>query len=92
MNDISKVILRTKTPYILTYLLEQPNKTESKTNIYKKTDVTYSHICKIIDKLEKNNIVAIEAVGRTKEVTLTKTGRQIAEHMDEILVKLKGLE
>lgn len=61
----------------------------SKTQIYasslaKMIDCTYSHVVKILQEMEKSNLVNFEKDGRLKLLTLTKKGEQVADHIDRI--------
>lgn len=53
----------------------------------RKYNVTYSHITKIIQSLEKKNIITTQRGiknARTKFVYLTEKGKTIAEHLKQI--------
>ena len=61
----------------------------SKSPIYasalaKSVDCTYSHVVKILQQMEKAGLVNFEKQGRLKLLTLTKTGTDVAEHIDGI--------
>ena len=61
----------------------------SKTEVYasslaKQIDCTYSHVVKILQEMEKENLVNFEKRGRLKVLTLTKKGNDIAEGIDRI--------
>ena len=49
---------------------------------------TYSHAVKILQEMEKAGLVNFEKQGRLKLLTLTKTGAEIADHIDGIRIKL----
>lgn len=53
-------------------------------SLAKSVDCTYSHVVKILQEMEKAGLVNFEKQGRLKLLTLTKTGNQVAEHMDGI--------
>lgn len=53
--------------------------------ISKKTDTTYSHTCKTMNKLEEKDIVTKEKKGRKQVYQLTETGKQLAELYRELL-------
>ena len=50
----------------------------------KEVDCTYSHAVKILQTLEKLNLVVFEKKGRIKLIKLTKKGLDIADHIDSI--------
>ncbi len=61
----------------------------SKTGIYasslaKSVDCTYSHVVKILQQMEKARLINFEKQGRLKLLTLTKTGQELAEHVEAI--------
>ena len=65
----------------------------AKTGVYasslaKQIDCTYSHVVKILKEMEKAGLVNFEKQGRLKLLTLTKTGAEIADHIDGIRIKL----
>ena len=57
-------------------------------SLAKSIDCTYSHVVKILQEMEKSGLVNFEKQGRLKLLTLTKTGSEIADHIDGIRVKL----
>jgi DNA-binding MarR family transcriptional regulator len=50
----------------------------------KEVDCTYSHAVKILQSLEKYNLVAFEKKGRIKLIKLTTKGQEIADSMQKI--------
>ncbi len=65
------------------------NLKNTKSEIYasslaKSVDCTYSHVVKILQEMEKAGLINVEKQGRLKILTLTKTGSDIAEHMETI--------
>ena len=80
---IFSVFFREKPALMLTNLYN------SKMDIYasslaKQIDCTYSHVVKILQEMEKSGLVNFEKQGRLKLLTLTKTGAEIADHIDNI--------
>ena len=60
-----------------------------KTGVYasslaKSVDCTYSHVVKILQQMEKAKLINFEKQGRLKLLTLTKTGQELAEHVEAI--------
>ena len=45
---------------------------------------TWSNLFKIIEHLEKLNIIITEKLGRTRKIYLTQTGVKIAQKLDEL--------
>lgn len=50
----------------------------------KKTNITYSHIVKILQSLEKINIITMEKEGRRKQIFLTPKGENLAKRLLEV--------
>ena len=57
-------------------------------SLAKQIDCTYSHVVKILQEMEKSGLINFEKQGRLKLLTLTKTGSEIADHIDGIRIKL----
>ena len=51
-------------------------------SIAKMVDCTYSHVVKILQQMQKAGLVNFEKQGRLKLLTLTKTGQEVAEKID----------
>ena len=49
----------------------------------KNVDCTYSHVVKILQHMEDSKLITFEKTGRLKLLSLTKEGRQVAEHMNQ---------
>ena len=50
----------------------------------KQVDCTYSHVVKILQEMERADLVSFKRQGRLKLLELTKKGRDIAGFIDEI--------
>lgn len=57
-------------------------------SLAKQIDCTYSHVVKILQEMEKSGLINFEKQGRLKLLTLTKKGKEIAEHIDNIRLSL----
>ena len=53
-------------------------------SLAKNIDCTYSHVVKILQQMENEGLVNFEKRGRLKVLTLTKKGKDVAEHIDKI--------
>ena len=53
-------------------------------SLAKSVDCTYSHVVKILQYMETSGLINFEKTGRLKLLTLTKEGRTIAEHINEV--------
>lgn len=82
-QKIFSVFFREKPTLMLVQLLN------SSTQLYasmlaKHVDCTYSHVVKILQQMEKHDLINVEKQGRLKLLTLTKKGEEVAGHMDKI--------
>jgi len=53
-------------------------------SLAKSVDCTYSHVVKILQHMETSGLINFEKTGRLKLLTLTKEGRTIAEHINQV--------
>ena len=53
-------------------------------SLAKSVDCTYSHVVKILQHMEVSGLITFEKTGRLKLLTLTKEGKTIAEHINEV--------
>ena len=53
-------------------------------SLAKNIDCTYSHVVKILQEMEKADLIQFEKQGRLKVLTLTKRGQDIADHIDGV--------
>lgn len=53
-------------------------------SLAKNIDCTYSHVVKILQQMEKADLVNFEKQGRLKLLTLTKKGTEVAEKIERI--------
>ena len=58
-------------------------------SLAKQVDCTFSHVVKILQDMEKENLITFERHGRLKLLSLTKKGKDIAEHIDAVRSLLK---
>lgn len=84
------ILFREKIVEILLQLLKYGELTESE--IAKKTDLSYSHVIKVLKKMIKEDIIAKEKSGRTQKITFSVKGSIIARRFKEIYGKLGYLE
>ena len=89
MEDILSFFLQDKPARIL---LEM-GKTDRTypADISKALAATYSHIVRVIQKLEEYGLVSSEKEGRTKYIKLTETGQQVAHHLQGLEMALKNV-
>ena len=53
-------------------------------SLAKQIDCTYSHVVKILQEMEKADLINFEKQGRLKLLTLTKKGSDMADHIASI--------
>ena len=53
-------------------------------NLAKSVDCTYSHVVKILQHMETANLVTFQKTGRLKLISLTKEGKEVAEHINQV--------
>ena len=53
-------------------------------SLAKEIDCTYSHVVKILQEMEKSQLINFDKQGRLKLLSLTKRGAEIAEHIEGI--------
>ena len=53
-------------------------------SLAKSVDCTYSHVVKILQQMEKAKLISFEKQGRLKLLTLTKSGQDLADHVEAI--------
>jgi len=86
-KEIFNVFFREKPAMMLVQLKNTKSEVYA-SSLAKIVDCTYSHVVKILQEMEKSGLVNFEKQGRLKLLTLTKTGSEIAEHIDGIRIKL----
>ncbi len=57
-------------------------------SLAKNIDCTYSHVVKILQEMEKEELVNFDKQGRLKLLNLTKKGHDVAGKIDDIRVML----
>jgi len=53
-------------------------------SLAKQIDCTYSHVVKILQEMEKADLINFNKQGRLKILTLTKTGSEVAECIEKV--------
>ena len=86
-KEIFNVFFREKPAMMLVELKNAKNEVYA-SSLAKQIDCTYSHVVKILQEMEKSGLINFEKQGRLKLLTLTKTGAEIADHIDGIRSKL----
>ena len=84
---IFNVFFREKPTMMLLGLLHSKGEVYA-SSLAKSIDCTYSHVVKILQEMQKADLVAFEKQGRLKVLTLTKKGEEVAKHIDSIRTSL----
>jgi len=82
-KDIFEVFFRRK-PAMILVALRKNGKNRYGSILAKEVDCTYSHAVKILQEMEKANLVQFEKQGRIKIINLTENGNKIAENIERI--------
>ncbi|MBN2518186.1 MAG: winged helix-turn-helix transcriptional regulator [Candidatus Altiarchaeota archaeon] len=89
-DDLLSFFMQDKPVKIL--LETQKNGKTYPADISKALAATYSHIVRVIQKLEEMGLITSEKQGRTKYITLTESGQNVAHHLSGLEMALKRLE
>lgn len=83
MKDNFDIFFRRK-PALMLVFLKRNTRMRYGSVLAKEVDCTYSHAVKILQTLEKLELVLFEKKGRVKLIKLTKKGKEVADHIEEI--------
>lgn len=83
MKDNFDVFFRRK-PALMLVALKRLSRARYGSILAKEVDCTYSHAVKILQTLEKLNLVVFEKKGRIKLIKLTKKGTEVANNIENI--------
>jgi DNA-binding MarR family transcriptional regulator len=89
MDDLLSFFLQDKPARILLEMTK--NERTYPADISKALAATYSHIVRVIQKLEEYGLVESEKEGRTKFIKLTETGQQVAHNLEGLEMALKNI-
>lgn len=82
-EKIFNIFFREK-PALMLIGLKQAKNAMYASSLAKQIDCTYSHVVKILQEMEKANLINFEKRGRLKLLTLTKKGSEMADHIEGI--------
>ncbi|MCK4669760.1 MAG: winged helix DNA-binding protein [Nanoarchaeota archaeon] len=80
-EKIFDIIFREK-PALMLVNMKNAKDTTYASSLAKSVDCTYSHVVKILQKMQEADLVQFEKQGRLKLLRLTKKGREVAEHIE----------
>ena len=86
-KKIFNVFFREKPAMMLVTLLTA-NHEHYASSLAKVVDCTYSHIVKILNEMQKADLVTFKKSGRLKVLTLTKKGEDVAASIEKIRATL----
>jgi len=82
-NNMFEVFFRKK-PAMILVALKRDMKNKYGSVLAKEVDCTYSHTVKILQEMEKANLVSFQKQGRIKTISLTECGTKVAENIEKI--------
>ena len=82
-KKIFTVIFREK-PALMLVTLKNTKTPIYASSLAKIVDCTYSHVVKILQEMQKSDLVKFEKQGRLKLLTLTKKGNEIGDNIDKV--------
>jgi DNA-binding MarR family transcriptional regulator len=82
-KDNFDIFFRRK-PALMLIALKKVSRIRYGSVLAKEVDCTYSHAVKILQTLEKLGLVNFERKGRIKLIKLTKKGKDVADHIEDI--------
>lgn len=71
-------------PAMMLVELKNAQQTVYASVLAKQIDCTYSHVVKILQEMEKSELITFKKDGRLKLLELTKKGREIARNIESI--------
>ncbi len=83
IKDNFDVFFRRK-PALMLVALKKMTEARYGSILVKEVDCTYSHAVKILQTLERLDLVVFEKKGRMKLIKLTKRGQEIADNIENI--------
>ena len=83
MKDNFDIFFRRK-PALMLVALKKHSRARYGSILAKEVDCTYSHAVKILQTLERLDLVGFEKHGRIKLIKLTKKGEEIADNIENI--------
>ena len=82
-KPIFNIFFREK-PAMMLVNLKNANSGVYASSLAKTIDCTYSHVVKILQEMEKENLLMFEKQGRLKLLTLTEKGTEVASNIEQI--------
>jgi predicted transcriptional regulator len=82
-KKIFNVFFREKPAMMLVTLLNSQQE-QYASSLAKSVDCTYSHIVKILNEMQKAELITFQKEGRLKVLKLTKKGEEMARAIDNI--------
>ena len=78
-----------KKPALILIALKKGGRARYGSLLAKEVDCTYSHAVKILQTLERYNLVSFEKKGRIKLIKLTNKGSNVADSIQKIIENIK---
>ena len=90
ITELENLFFREKPARLLIHIKKDSRTYVSK--LAKKIDATYAHTFKLLAKMEALGLIAFNKSGRTKFVTLTSFGTELAEHFESLIFEKMNQE
>ena len=87
-TELEALFFRDKPARLLVYIKKERRSYASV--LSKQINATYSHTKEILDRMQKLGLVTFTKTGRTKHITLTPLGTDLAEHFEALIFKRMG--
>ncbi len=82
-NNVLNIFFREKPAMMLIGLKNAKNQTYA-SSLAKQIDCTYSHVVKILQEMERAELITFDKQGRLKLLSLTKNGSDVADNIERI--------
>lgn len=86
-KNIFEVFFREK-PAMMLVELKNANSSVYASVLAKQIDCTYSHVVKILQEMQKADLINFKKEGRLKLLELTRKGQDVANHIERIKTML----
>lgn len=71
-------------PSMMLVVLYNTDKDLYASALAKKVDCTYSHVVKVLQDMERSDLLSFKKRGRLKIISLTSRGKKVAKSIDDV--------
>ena len=72
------------------FILIKPN--IFRLELAKQANITYSHLCRVMDDCKRENLIKFEKIGRRKIIILTEKGKRFQDKLISLMEDIKCLK